>query len=503
MAGRRGAKDGRRGLPRGPQALPREEVAAHQRERLFEALLLLVNERGFARVTISELVRSAGISRRSFYEHFENKEQCLLAAFDDSIELLARRIAESFDPGEGWSGQIEGIVRALFDATAERPQAARLVCVEVSAAGSEGVKRWAQGAARLEGVLGAMFEQAPGPGTIPEPVAKAVVGALRKILYARVLSAKPGRGLRTELNRALPGLVGWIAGYYPTPPGVLQRPRRRRVALPAHGRVGGRAPGSLVSLSGAGARALPRGLPGGEHNLPRGFVEHNQRERIFDAIANLTAARGYPAVGLEDIAAEAAISLRTFYGHFESKEEAFIATYELGHARAVAVCVEAFASQPSWPEGVHAGVRTLLEFLAAEPAYAHIACMDAATAFPELTERVQRANAAYAELLEFGIAQAAGPVPAATTASASAPPRGRAATRAPRAIKPSRIVGEAIVGGVFELLLDYIARGLTERLPELTDHATYIALTPLIGSGAAAELIASPGRARGRVTGPP
>jgi AcrR family transcriptional regulator len=483
VAGRRGAKDGRRGLPRGPQALPREEVAAHQRKRLFEALLALVNERGFAGVTISELVRSAGISRRSFYEHFENKEQCLLAAFDDSIELLARRIAEGFDPGEGWNGQIEGILRALFDATAERPQAARLVCVEVSAAGPEGVERWAQGAARLEGVLEVMFEQAPGPGTIPEPVAKAVVGALRKILYARVLSAKPGRGLRTELNRALPGLVGWIAGYYPSPPGVPHRPRRRKVARSTHGR----APGSLVSVSGAGARALPRGLPGGEHNLPRGFVEHNQRERIFDAIANLTAARGYPAVGLEDIAAEAAISLRTFYSHFESKEEAFIATYELGHARAVAVCVEAFAAQPTWPEGVHVGVRALLEFLAAEPSYAHMACMDAATAFPELTERVQRANAAYAELLEFGIAQAAG--------AASGPTGGRAATRASKDVKPSRIVGEAIVGGVFELLLDYIARGLTARLPELADHATYIALTPLIGSAAAAELIAPP-RAR-------
>ncbi len=54
------------------------------------------------------------------------------------------------------------------------------------------------------------------------------MGALRKILYARVLSAKPGRGLRTELNRALPGLVEWISSYYPTPPGVPHRPRRRR-----------------------------------------------------------------------------------------------------------------------------------------------------------------------------------------------------------------------------------------------------------------------------------
>ncbi len=182
-------------------------------------------------------------------------------------------------------------------------------------------------------------------------------------------------------------------------------------------------------------------------------------------------------MGLEDIAAAAAVSLRTFYGHFESKEEAFVATYEVGHARSVAVCVEAFASQPTWPEGVHAGLTALLEFLAAEPAYAHMACVDVATAFPELTERVQRANAAYAELLEFGIAQSAG------SAAASS------------AKRPTRIVGEAIVGGIFELLLDYVARGLTERLPELADHATYIALTPLIGSAAAAELIAPRRRA--------
>jgi hypothetical protein len=104
--------------------------------------------------------------------------------------------------------------------------------------------------------------------------------------------------------------------------------------------------------------------------------------------------------------------------------------------------------------------------------------VDVATAFPELTERVQRANAAYAELLELGIAQSANSAAAASSAE-----------------RPTRIVGEAIVGGIFELLLDYVARGLTERLPELTDHATYIALTPLIGSNAAAELIAPRGRA--------
>ncbi len=471
MEAGQGGRERRRGLPRGPQALPREQVAADQRERLFAALLEVVNERGFAGTTISGLVQRAGISRRSFYEHYENKEQCLLAAFDDSVERLARRMVAGLDPHAEVREQIEGLLRGLFEATVERPQAARLVCVEVAAAGPAGVERWANGAARLEQVIARLFEEAPGEGTIPEPVAKAVVGALRKIVYARVLGARSERALRAELNRALPGLVSWIVGYYPSPPGVPHRPRRRRRRRSLA--MTGRAPGTLVSLTGVGAQALPRGLPSGEHNLPRSFVEHNQRERIFDAIANLTAAHGYPAVGLEDVASQAAVSLRTFYGHFESKEEAFVATYEVGHARAVNVCIEAFAAQPSWPQGVHAGVGALLEFLAAEPAYAHMACVDVEIAFPELTERVRRANAGYAGLLEFGIAQAAGP------ADSDA---------------PSHIVGEAIVGGIWELLHDYVAREQAERLGELTDHATYIALTPILGSAAAAAVVARAGR---------
>ncbi len=461
MAGKRADGNEHRGLPRGPQALPREEVVADQRRRLFDAMIELLNERGFAGVRISELVARAGISRRSFYEHFHNKEECLLAAFDASAERLERRMIEAYDPKVDTQGQIEAIVGALFSATAERPAAARLVCVDISAVGVDGVARWAKGAARFELALSTVFARAPGEGTLPEPVAKAVVGALRKILYARALVGPSPRALRGELERALPDVVAWIAAYYPSPSGVPAKPRRKK----AGARARGRAPGTLVTQSPGGLPGLPRGLPTGEHSLPRGFVEHNQRERIFDAIANLTAANGYPAVGLEDIAATAAVSLQTFYGHFENKEEAFIATYEVGHARAQTVCAEAFAAESDWIAGVRAGVTALLEFLAAEPSYAHLACVDIVLAFPRLTERMQRTNSSYAELLDFGIGSYR---------------RGR------RPGAPPAIVSEAIVGGIFELMYDYVARGLTERLPELADHATYIALTPFIGAGKAA-----------------
>lgn len=459
MANTRGDSDGRRGLPRGPQALPREEVVADQRRRLFDALLALINEHGLGGVRISELVSRAGVSRRSFYEHFHNKEECLLAAFDASAQRLTEAMVHAYDPELEAREQVRAIVRALFDAALQRPNATRLVCVDVIAAGEAGIERWAQGTARFERFLGEVFARAPGEGGIPQPVAKAVVGAMRKILYSRVASGQSGKALRAELDRALPEVVDWICGYYPTPAGIPPRPPQMRGKR--KGRAGGRAPGSLVTLS----RRSPRGLPPGEHNLPRGFVEHNQRERIFDAIANLTAARGYPALSLEDVAAEASVSLQTFYDHFESKEEAFTATYELGHARTVAVCMEAFAAEPTWTEGLRAAVAALLDFLAAEPSYAHMTCVDMVVAFPGLTERMEQAGSSYAQLIVPGDAGGTGGSP---------------------------LAGEAIVGGLFELLHDYVAQGRTARLPELATHATYIALTPFVGSEAAAAAVLGP-----------
>ena len=174
------------------------------------------------------------------------------------------------------------------------------------------------------------FEQAPGEGSIPAPVARAIVGALRTILYSRVRTRTLEPPLKVELQKLTPDMVAWIVCYYPTPAADAQptAPKARR-----HGHLqGGRAPGTLSPSP----RWAPRGLPRGEHNLPKGFVAHNQRERIFDAVANLTAAKGYAALSLEEIVAEAAISLQTFYEHFENKEEAFLATFEMGHAKATA-----------------------------------------------------------------------------------------------------------------------------------------------------------------------
>jgi AcrR family transcriptional regulator len=429
-------------------------VAAHQRERLFEAIVEAVNEQGFLATTIADLVARAGISRRSFYEHFANKEECLLAAYDAIVKRLRRRLLEaSGGAGKEWPAQLEAFLRELFEAAGDRPDLARLVCVEMGAAGTLGVQRWAQDAAALQRLLVAGFERASGPDTIPEPVARAIVGALRRILYSRVRGERSSRALKAELLKTLPDLLGWIELYYPSPAGVPARPSRSSKGA-ARAPIGGRAPGTLSPRPLVGERGLPRG----DHNLPRAFVIYNQRERIFDAIANLTAAKGYAALSLDEIAAEAAVSLQTFYTHFANKEEAFLATYEVGHAKSIAFVTQTLAVQSGWLEAVRAGVRALLEFLASEPSYAHLACVDVLIAYPQVADRLEEANAFYTQLLGLRTGRDAPSLPAAP------------------------IVGEATVGGVFELLHDYILCGDTGELGELAAHIVYIALTPLMGA---------------------
>jgi AcrR family transcriptional regulator len=460
------AKEGA-GLPRGPQALPREQVAEHQRQRLYRAMVECVDEHGYVQTTISELVARAHVSRRSFYERFPDKDACLVGAYDTIVRRLLRRLRDAqMQASPEWSAQLEAFLRTLFNAAGDRPDAARLVCVELAAAGPVGVRRWAQGAGLLQDYLIGGFAKAPGPGTLPEPVARAIVGGLRRILYTRVHGARSGRALRAELAGLVPDLLGWIASYYPSPPGLPLRPvaprsRRRTVA-----QLGGRAPGTLtLPPPAAGARGLPRG----EHHLPRGYVHYNQRERIFDAIANLTAAAGYTATSLCDIVGEAAVSLQTFYRHFDSKEDAFIATYEAGHAHAMAVLNRTLVRHSSFSAGVRAGAEALLAMLAGEPSYAHLACVEVMIAYPHMPRRAREANGFYGGLIDASVAP-------------DTPPQ-----------LPSPVVGEALVGGVFELLHDYVLRDRTERLPELTDHVAYIVLAPCMGAEEAWRAIAGAG----------
>jgi AcrR family transcriptional regulator len=270
----------------------------------------------------------------------------------------------------------------------------------------------------------------------------------------------------------IPDLVTWFACYYPTPAAMLDEPSGSTRAERAAGRLleGGRAPGTLAPQASVNGR---RGLPGGEYNVSRSYVVHSQRERILDAVANLTAAHGYTELKVEEIAEQAAVSLNAFYEHFADKEDAFLVAYEVGHAKALASAERAYAAAEEWQLGVRAGLQALFEFLAEEPSFAHLALVDALVATPRTAERSNIGVAGFAKMLVPGVEEAPGQ----------------------SAVSPVTI--EAIAGGIFDLCLHYAFQGRIGELPELLPSASYVALAPFLGSEEAARVAL--GNATGRI----
>ena len=111
--------------------------------------------------------------------------------------------------------------------------------------------------------------------------------------------------------------------------------------------------------------------------MSRSFVVHSQRERILDAVANLTAQRGYAALTVEGIATEAAVSLQAFYEHFSGKEDAFVVAYEIGHDKALALVRARLRGRSGLAlRRARRHRRRCSRFMAGEPAFAHMAMMD-------------------------------------------------------------------------------------------------------------------------------
>src|SRR4051812_26116401 len=122
-------------LPAGRHGYSREQVAHHQRERLIAGLAEAVAKKGYAAVTLSDIVKHAKVSRRVVYANIESKEQCFLAAFEVVFGHLQELVADAVAPVEGWPRQAIAATRATLAFFAFEPDLARLCLVESRAAG--------------------------------------------------------------------------------------------------------------------------------------------------------------------------------------------------------------------------------------------------------------------------------------------------------------------------------------------------------------------------------
>ena len=122
-------------FPSGPRSLPGDLVRAIQRERLLVGMLRAVSDLGYRSTNVQDVIERAGVSRPTFYEHFSNKDDCFLAAFDTCAARLRDQVATAADEaGDVWRDRIRSGFNALLSFAAAEPEAARMVIVEARAA---------------------------------------------------------------------------------------------------------------------------------------------------------------------------------------------------------------------------------------------------------------------------------------------------------------------------------------------------------------------------------
>jgi AcrR family transcriptional regulator len=187
-------------LPRGRHGLPRELVTRSQRERLLAAVVRVTAEQGYDSTTVGDILGEAGVGRESFYELFDDKLDCMLAAHKILIDNLEERVRSAYcEPGP-WPERIRNALAATLAWFATDPDAARFALVELSTIGPEFRTRFQAEFERFTALLDEGIEDAPDP-----PLGQAtslVVGATLARIYEEVLV-----GRAAQLPKLLPDLT--------------------------------------------------------------------------------------------------------------------------------------------------------------------------------------------------------------------------------------------------------------------------------------------------------
>jgi AcrR family transcriptional regulator len=206
-------------------ASPRVRIAELQRARLLSAAVLVVDELGWSATTVAHITARARVSRRTFYDLFENREDCLLAVLQDVVERIEGEIADANLAGCEWLERVRGgllVILSFFD---REPVLARLCVVQALRAGSRVLAWREEHLARLSAVLDQGRDQNARSRECTALTAEGLVGAAFAIVHARLLADQHQEPLTSLLGE----LMSMIALPYHGP--TVARSERNR-ALP-------------------------------------------------------------------------------------------------------------------------------------------------------------------------------------------------------------------------------------------------------------------------------
>jgi AcrR family transcriptional regulator len=195
--------------------LPREFVAVHKRKRIMDAIAELSAEHGYEATSIGDIVRRAGVARKTLYDNFEGKEEVFLTALDAAVaEALSRTEAGCQAAGEDWQDRVEAGLTALLTYVAEEPAGARMCVIEALSATPASSKRYDEALAQFVELL---RQNVPVDSGLPETLPESLVGGVAWILNQKIRrgEAEGALELLEELSEFVLSPYQGVAGSKP------------------------------------------------------------------------------------------------------------------------------------------------------------------------------------------------------------------------------------------------------------------------------------------------
>jgi AcrR family transcriptional regulator len=162
-------------------------LARDPRQRILVAMAEIVAKRGYHGATIEHIVKRAGVSRATFYEHFDNREDCLLAGFDETAVELQRRMETAASAAGEWPDQVRAALAAFLEYVVAEPALARTCIVESVTAGPVAMERYERAMSTFVPLFRLGRKVGEANGELPDELEDLIIGGLVWMVHQRLL----------------------------------------------------------------------------------------------------------------------------------------------------------------------------------------------------------------------------------------------------------------------------------------------------------------------------
>jgi AcrR family transcriptional regulator len=177
-------------LPPGRHGLSRTFIVRNQRDRILQAVAQSVYDRGFAQMSVEDVVTRAGISRRTFYEQFANKDEAFLAAFDEAAAQLLEGVRSAYAGERTFPDRVIAGYRAFLVLLAASPEFANMCIVEVLAAGPTAVGKRTAVMQEFARLIHENAHEGRRGKPIPLLTAETIVGGVYESIFRKIAADK-------------------------------------------------------------------------------------------------------------------------------------------------------------------------------------------------------------------------------------------------------------------------------------------------------------------------